>query len=117
MSKKHRHEEDDSVALADAVPAERAGGGAGEKSTPPPFGSPKPMGAGDVPRFVPELARVDAGCGLKRYKIACTDQASQPRRYVLAKDEASAREHYLKSLNLNGNGLESPTLVVTTLPD
>lgn len=127
MSKKHAESDVEDTTLADAIPAERAGGGAGEKTKPPPFGTPKPAGSGDVPRVVPELARVEAGSGLTRYKIDCRNYTPQPRKYVLAKDEDSARECYLSATKLGDtltrlkkNGvkdIEPPDLVVTALPD
>lgn len=135
MSKKHPAARDDEpdfeptldLSEAPAVPADRAGGGAGEKVASPPFGTAKPAGEGDVPRVVKELARVEAGSGLTRFKISCSNYTPQPRKYILARDEASARECYLKvtklgetmeKLRKNGHkDLEPADLVVTVLPD
>src|SRR5438045_1258878 len=75
---------------AAAVPAEKPGGGAGEKTPPPPFGTAKPAGPGALPRVVPELARADKAAGEVRFKIDCRNYQPQPRKYVLAEDEASA---------------------------
>lgn len=59
----------------------------------PPVARPSP-----VPRLIHQNER--APSGLRRYKIRALDMGDQPTRYVLAADEASARDHYLKTTGL-----------------
>ena len=76
--------------------------------------------------MVRELERAPAG--LTRFKVACRNFDPAPAtKYVLARDEASARDHYLavtglaaRVERLKANGaekVEPPLLAVTRLPD
>lgn len=92
----------------------------GQPAQHPPT-APK-AGKGDVPRFVDGNTR--ATPGLVRFRVRADDSyGQQPARYVLARDEEEAKEHYLKGLAIDrlmarlGEDAPDPMLSVTRLPD
>lgn len=92
-------------------------GGSDSSKAPPPFGTPKPAGKGELPRVVSELAR--AGRGETRFKIVARHaNDSCKARYVLADagDKAGAEACYLKAEGLADLPADS-RLVTTELPD
>lgn len=111
-------------------PIPRAGGApGGDDKPPPPFGTPEVAPAGGpYPRVCKELER--APKGVTRFKVRATNYSPRPTRYILALDEDSAREHYLKVEKLDvlvaklkrqagpkADDVEAPDLAVTVLSD
>jgi hypothetical protein len=112
--------------LPPGVPAEGPGGGADDKPMPK-FGVGRPADPdGPIPRVVEALERTPDKARALRFKIRCNNYHPQPTRYVLAKDEASAKDCYLKANGLDklleklkaaGGVVEPPDLIVTVLAD
>lgn len=107
-------------------PKVEAAGPAPEEKAPPPHGTPKPAGTGDVPRIVDQLVRAPAG--LTRYKIRCDnyDSRFKTARYILAEDETQAREFFTvasgldehrERLKTDGIETQPPRLIVSRLAD
>lgn len=92
----------------------------------PRYGLAYPAGQGPLPRVVGQRARAPEG--LKRFKIRCTNMgAVGAPRYILAANEAEARQHYLRVQRIDEQirrlqesgqeKIEPPLLVVVALPD
>jgi hypothetical protein len=116
--------------LPPEVPPELPPSPAGDPGPTPKFETPETADAGGpVPRTVKPIARVAEHLRgtHKRFKLRCTNYEASPVRYVLARSEKEAREHYLESEGLNRqlaqlqeDGVEKaekPRLSVTVLPD
>lgn len=116
--------------LPPGVPEERTPtpGGLGE-GKPPQFGTGRPADPdGPVPRVITQLERAP-NRSLSRFKIRCNNYHPQKTRYILAKDEASAKACYLAANGLDklieklkkstpaGEKVEEPDLAVTELED
>lgn len=83
-----------------------------QKPAAPP--SPPDVG-GPVPRVVHERYRVPTGAAVKRFKVRCDDgRIPHPSLYVLANDEAEARQHYATLQRLDA---ATANLVVVAMPD
>lgn len=103
-------------------------GGIDEKP-PPKFGTGKPAATdGKLPRVIEPLERAPGKGKVApfRFKIRCNNYHPQKTRYILAGDEESARDCYLKvnglaslieKLKKNGATVEEAELVVTKLDD
>lgn len=102
-----------------------------DEPKPPPFETPTVISAaGPLPRLCKPTDRVPKGAGISRYKIACRNYTPQPTRYVVAQDEDSAVDCYLRSTKLhdtitrlkkragaNADEVEAPELAITVLED
>lgn len=103
--------------------------GAIDRGSPPPHGTARPAETGALPRVISPLER--AGDGARRYKVRCNNYTPRPIRYILARSEQEAREHYLtvatdlsqvlarlERTRRDGDlPVEPADLVVTVLPD
>lgn len=92
-----------------------------------PTAATKATAATGLPRVIDPSDRAPQDGSAKRFKVRCTNYEPRTALYILAEDEASARECYLAEKGIAGEiqrlkesgaeKIEPPQLTVTVLPD